>query len=328
MASGCVRPDCTVADTGACLLNNDPSSCPHRLAAEDTEPRAISAIDLPKKAMFPGSRACTLGDARGLMGERYVHLVGILGEPNAGKTGCLVSLYLSVAQRCLDGFSFADSRTLMGFEEISQGARQWNDGRIPEQFTDHTVLPDNRTAGFLHIKLAQVGQGTSVDLLCSDLPGEWTTELIDRNRVDRLQFLKRADVIWLVVDGTETVAPDKRQVCLQRTTMAIGRLGQFLVSGRRLIVVVTRRDETAPDDRVVQQICDEGRRRGFETESVAVASFSKDEGQVPAGTGIARLIELTTEFERGCSVVWQPDTGGASFESPRIGLVRRGTHEG
>ena len=60
------------------------------------------------------------------MGERYVHLVGILGEPNAGKTGCLVSLYLSVTQRCLDGISFADSSTLMGFEEISQGARRWN----------------------------------------------------------------------------------------------------------------------------------------------------------------------------------------------------------
>ena len=328
MASGCVRADCTVADTGMCLLNNDPSSCPHRFAAQDTQAQATSAIDLPSKATFPGSRACTLSDARGLMGERYVHFVGILGEPNAGKTGCLVSLYLSVAQRCLDGFSFADSHTLMGFEEISQGARRWNDGQIPEQFTDHTVLPDNRTAGFLHIRLARMRQGNSVDLLCSDLPGEWTTELIDRNRVDRLQFLKRADVIWLVVDGTETVAPDKRQVCLQRTKMAIGRLGNFLVPGRRLILVVTRRDETAPDDRMVQEICAEGCRCGFETESVAVASFSKDGGEVPAATGIGRLIELTTAFDRDPAAVWQRDGGGVLFESPRIGLVIRGTHEG
>ena len=324
MASGCVRQDCTVADTGTCLLSNDPSSCPHRLAAEEADAQAVSWLDLPGKAMFPGSRACTLSDARGLMGERYVHLVGILGEPNAGKTGCLVSLYLSVAQTRLDGFAFADSRTLMGFEEISQGARRWNDGRIPEQFTDHTVLPDNRTAGFLHLRLTRIQQGNSVDLLCSDLPGEWTSELIDQNRVDRLQFLDRADVVWLVVDGTETAAPDKRQVCLQRTTMAIGRLGDFLASGRRLILVVTRRDEMAPDDHVVQEICAEGRRCGFETESVAVASFSKDDGEVPAGTGIARLIELTTAFDRDPAVVWQRDAGGASFESPRIGLVRRG----
>ena len=324
MASGCVKQDCTVADTGTCLLSNDPSSCPHRLAAEDADAQAISAIDLPAKATFPSSRACTLSDAREVMGERYVHLVGILGEPNAGKTGCLVSLYLSVAQTRLDGFAFADSRTLMGFEEISQGARRWNDGRIPEQFTDHTVLPDNRTAGFLHLRLARMQQGNSVDLLCSDLPGEWTTEFIDQNRIDRLQFLNRADVVWLVVDGTETVAPDKRQVCLQRTTMAIGRLGDFLASGRRLILVVTRRDEMAPDDGVVQEICAEGRRCGFETESVVIASFSKDDGEVPAGTGIARLVELTTAFDRDPAVVWQRDAGGASFESPRIGLVRRG----
>ena len=324
MASGCVKQDCTVADTGTCLLSNDPSSCPHRLAAEDADVQAISAIDLPAKATFPSSRACTLSDAREVMGERYVHLVGILGEPNAGKTGCLVSLYLSVAKTRLDGFAFADSRTLMGFEEISQGARRWNDGRIPEQFTDHTVLPNNRTAGFLHLRLARMQQGNSVDLLCSDLPGEWTTELIDQNRIDRLQFLNRADVVWLVVDGTETVAPDKRQVCLQRTTMAIGRLGDFLASGRRLILVVTRRDEMAPDDGVVQEICAEGRRCGFETESVVIASFSKDDGEVPAGTGIARLVELTTAFDRDPAVVWQRDAGGASFESPRIGLVRRG----
>ena len=326
MALGCARQDCTVADTGVCLLNNEPSSCPDRLAAEGAE--ATAAGDRPSKVVLPGSRACTLSAAKGLMAKRYVHLVGILGEPNAGKTGCLVSLYLSVGQRCLDGFSFADSRTLMGFEEISQGARRWNEGQIPEQFTDHTVLPDNRTAGFLHIRLARMQEGDSVDLLCSDLPGEWTTELIDRNRVDRLEFLKRADVVWLVVDGTETVAPDKRQVCVHRTTMAIRRLGSLLPRGRRLVLVVTRRDEEAPDESVVSTICAEGKRCGFETESVAVASFSKDGGEVPAGTGIPRLIALSTTFERRGGLTWQQNGEGALFENPQIGLVRKGTHEG
>ena len=42
---------------------------------------------------------------------------------------------------------------------------------------------------------------------------------------------------------------------------------------------------------MVQEICDEGRRRGFETECVSVASFAQDDGKVPAGTGIAKLIE-------------------------------------
>ena len=106
--------------------------------------------------------------------------------------------------------------------------------------------------------------------------------------------------------------------------MAIDRLGDFLASGRRLILVVTRRDETAPDDHVVQEICAEGRQRGFETESVPVASFSQGGGEVPAGTGIERLIELTTAFDRDPAAVWQRGVGRDSFKGPRIGLVRRG----
>ena len=321
MALDCAQSDCTVAETGRCLLEKDPSTCPERVAAAEAE--AAAAAVQPRKVAFPGSRACTLSAARALMAERYVHLVGILGEPNAGKTGCLVSLYLSVGQRHLDGFSFADSRTLMGFEEISQGARRWNKGQIPEQLTDHTELPDDRTAGFLHIKLAGVDRGSGVDLLCSDLPGEWTTTLIDQNRVDRMAFLRRADVIWLVVDGTELSAPEKRQVCIRRTKLAINRLGDFLGGGPRLILVVTRRDRQPPDEKVVEEICGEGKRRGFETEAVAVASFS-DSGEVAAGTGISTLIERTIAFGGGAGAVWQRDGGGASFEIPRIGLERKG----
>ena len=324
MASGCARPECMVAETGTCLLNNEPSSCPDRLGTEEAQSATAAAPS--SKVAFPGSRACTLTAARGLMAERYVHLVGILGEPNAGKTGCLVSLYLSVGQGCLHGFSFVDSRTLMGFEEISQGARQWNEGQIPEQFTDHTVLTDDRSASFLHVRLARDQGRKRVDLLCSDLPGEWTTALIEQNRVDRLEFLKRADVIWLVVDGTELVAPEKRQLCVQRTKLVIERLSDFVDRGRRLILVVTRRDRQTPDERVVHDICTEGTQRGFETKWVAVASFS-DDGEVDAGTGIQALIENTTTFSRDGEGVWQRDGGDTSFESPKIGLVRRRTHE-
>ena len=325
MASGCAQAECTVAETGSCLLNNEPSSCPERLSTDEAQSATAPATS--RKVAFPGSRACTLTEARGLMAERYVHLVGILGEPDAGKTGCLVSLYLSVGKGCLGHFSFVDSRTLMGFEDISQGARRWNEGQIPEQFTDHTLRPDNRSAGFLHLQLARPEQGKWVDLLCSDLPGEWTTALVDENRVDRLEFLKRADVIWLVVDGTELVAPERRQLCVQRTKLAVERLSNFLGRGRRLILVVTRRDLQVPDASVVQDICAAATQHGFKTKSVAIASFS-DDGEVAAGTGIDSLIEDTTAIGGDGEDVWQPGSGSASFESPRIGLVRRRTHEG
>lgn len=329
MAAGCAREDCTVADTGICLLNNDPSDCPDRFSPGDGEAEATPQGRTAIQAELPSSRACTLADAKVLMTERYVHLVAILGEPDAGKTACLVSFYLSVARTRLEGFSFADSRTLMGFEEISQGARQWNDGRLPEQFTDHTVLQDERTAGFLHMRLNRSDCARPVDLLLSDLPGEWTTDLIGQNRTDRLQFVDRADAIWLVIDGTETVEPEKRQVCLQQSKLVIGRLRALVGPGRRLILVVTRRDVTEANGGVIDAICDEGRQCGFEVEAVAVASFAQDGAEVPAGTGISRLIELTIEFAPDPAAVWdEQDTGDASLELSHSGLHTVGGHDG
>ena len=319
MTSGCAQPNCTVAETGTCLLNNELSTCPQRIAAQEAE--ATSGAET-EGAHFPTSRAYTLDDAKALMAERYVHVVGVLGESDAGKTGCLVSLYLAVAQRQLDGFGFADSRTLMGFEEVSQGARRWNEGRMPEQLTDHTVLDDERTAGFLHMRLRRSDGSGVLDLLCSDLPGEWTRDLIEANRVDRLAFLRRADVIWLVVDGRETVDPERRQVCFNRVSTLIGRLADFLDDPGRLILVVTRRDLTAPDSTMVDRMCAAGTRCGFETECVEVASFADEGAEVKAGVGIARLIELTTVPATGARMVWERTGEPAGFKLPKVGLLR------
>ena len=210
-----------MAETGACLLNNDPASCPERVAVDAGPDR-----DRPEKEYFPGSRACTLRDARSLMGREYVRVVGVLGEPDAGKTACLVSLYLLLAGDRLDGFGFADSTTLRGFEEISRGARRWNSARPPEELTLHTELSADRSASFLHLRLARSGAvAEALDLLISDLPGEWTTELISKQRVGRLGFLKRADVIWLVVDGERLRRLETRQRSRRGIRLLAGRFG-------------------------------------------------------------------------------------------------------
>ena len=240
MVFECGRPNCTVAETGECLLNNDPSSCPERIAVEE-------ALDVyaPERQQFPPSWACTLREARLLMAQRYVQMVGILGEPNAGKTACLVSLYLLLGRKKLEGFRFADSTTLRGFEEISRGARRWNDTHPPEQLTNHTELTDNRSAAFLHLRIAPTNAATEAfDLLMSDLPGEWTTELMTKERVDRLQFLKRADVIWAVVDGDRVGKSETRHLSRHRSELLVARLGRFLGDEKPpLIFVVTRRDQ-------------------------------------------------------------------------------------
>jgi hypothetical protein len=109
-------------------------------------------------------------------------LAGILGSPKAGKTALLVSLYLLAANGKLEGYKIADSETMRGIDDISRGARRWNQGQVPEEMTIHTELADERTPGFLHLRLRRLNDGKMLDLLLPDLPGEWSDSLIDHKR--------------------------------------------------------------------------------------------------------------------------------------------------
>jgi hypothetical protein len=207
MPAGCRQESCTVAETSACLLNHDPATCPNRITDVDSAAGVDAAALVPpliepkRNPQFPLSQTLNPTQARAMMGGRYCHLIGILGDPDAGKTAALVSLYLLLGRDRLSGFRFADSKTIMAFNDISQGALEWNEGKLPDQLTAHTEPAEDRSAGFLHLRLRQVDQHDPVDLLLPDLPGEWSTAMVDTSRVDRLEFLQRADVIWLMMDG-------------------------------------------------------------------------------------------------------------------------------
>lgn len=322
MSGQCGQQDCTVAETDICLLNNDPSTCPERLYEDDVE-GAGAAVDEPSTAQMPLSRTYGLAEARQLITTRYVHLVGILGEPNAGKTACLVSLYLLMARDKLQDFNFRDSRTLMAFEEISRGARLWNEGQLPEQLTVHTELADDRTAGFLHIRGKSAPLGAVVDLLLPDLPGEWTSALIEKHRVDRLEFLRRADAVWLMVNGAELTAPETRQVTLHRSRLLIQRLASFLEAPPPVILVVTRRDECVGDETSIAELCAEGQDHGLNMKVIQIASVSAND-EVEPGHGIPDLIRSTIRRPESEVTLW-PNLHGkttkTTFTPPRIRVV-------
>ena len=323
----CRQPDCTVAQTGSCLLGNDPSSCDQRVALEERLEASPA-----ESVFFPPSRACTLATARPLMGSRYVKVVGVLGEPNAGKTACLVSLYLLLAAGKMDHFRYADSITLRAFEVISRGAR-WNAGHPPEQFTQHTELQDDRWAAFLHLRLAGAQGSSAFDLLMSDLPGEWTSELIEKARADRLEFLKRADVIWLVVDGQKLSCPRTRQGTLRNSVLLAQRLGKFLGEDKPpVIYVVTRRDKVDVADGSLEGLRAIASDAGFEGDVVQIASFvTQGSGLVEPGYGVDDLVLRTTRVNSAGSegfLEGLEDLGEDSFAPPRIGLTRRQTSDG
>ena len=296
----CNNNECTVGETGICVLNNAPDDCPHRTPDREADSIEESST-VPEVSVLPSSResrrfasSSTLGldDVRVLMRNEYCHVVGLLGEPDSGKTACLVSLYLLLSRNALDGFTYADSRSLMALDELSRGARRWEAG-MPEQMIAHTVRSDGRAVGFLHFRLVRRSDRARVNVLIPDLPGEWTTSLVDGNRTDRLDFLKSADSIWLMIDGRRLANDSQRLHAIHRTNLLIDRLVAFLNPAiPALRLVVTRRDLATPTADTLERILDRRARYNLDIAVDHTASFSED-ANTTAGAGLADLVAGT-----------------------------------
>lgn len=329
MSTACRFDGCTVAETGRCALEKDPETCPNRvtgvaktpsseasgeLAAGDLGAPVLEApVEIPS---FPPSTTLGLEAVDELMARRYVTIVGILGEPESGKTAALASLYLLVSNAQLEGWSFADSRSLMAFEEIARGARRWNEGNPPSQMTVHTEMADERRPGFLHLRLRRDTDGRCVDLALPDIPGEWTKALVRTSRSDRLQFLISADVIWLVVDGNTLTDRVQRQGVITRLGQLAGRLHALLDGAvPRLQMVLTHHDEGEVAATTIERIHSEMAKQKVTVEIVPIASFSDDAGFKP-GFGLSALINATVGGLIPPPSFWpstQPNPGGRNF---------------
>lgn len=316
MALGCTKDNCTVADTGICIAENPPETCPFRMEASASS--ASTAMPEPplsgptQNSTLPHSRSLTPAQASQLMAARYQTLVGILGDPAAGKTGALVSLFLLISRAKLQSYSFADSRTLSAFNEISQGALDWDENNPPEQFTQHTEMADPRTPGFLHLRLRR-GADEKFDFLLPDLPGEWSQSFIDEDNNDRLQFLKRADVIWLMMDGSQLREPSTRHYVVHRTQLLIGRLQALIGELPPLVLVLSRRDGGEVPASVLAPLIDEATKEGLSVSVVQIASFGDEDADVKPGFGIDALIETCRRDMPERSPTW-PDSRGQSDE--------------
>lgn len=308
MSKACQYEGCTVGETGRCALENDPETCANRTAVrgegDDATPSpdgSESGIGAPvlttpeELPSFPPSSTLKPEVIEAMMAGRYVTVVGILGDPEAGKTACLASLYLLLSHALLGRWSFADSQSLMAFEEISRGARRWNEGQTPDEMTVHTEMADERQPGFLHLRLRRAEDGKCFDLALPDLPGEWTKTLIRSSRTDRLEFVRSADVVWLVADGRILSDRELRQGAITRLGQLAGRL-RSLMNGQspKLLLVVTHRDLVEVSDAVLTRIQAEFGKHGLEAEIIPIAPFS-DNAKIAPGFGLSNLISSTLE---------------------------------
>lgn len=289
----CPQENCTVGTTGQCLLNHEPpSGCPHYLVmAEELE--SVIDEDLlsepDQKPSFQSSNTLTEDSLSQMMGSRYCTMIGIIGPPDSGKTAALVSLYLLLSHGRLNGLEYADSKSLMALDEISRGARRWTGGAPPQQMTARTELSGDRAAGFLHLRVRTSDHAAPIDFLLPDLPGEWSTAMVEESHHERLSFLQRADTIWLMVDGSRLSQLPTRQVTIHRTKLYLQRLKQFFPELPHVILVLTRADTGTMSENSLVAIKEEAAALGINLSVQAISSFSTNPN-VPAGTGILELI--------------------------------------
>lgn len=340
MSGSCRHEGCTFDETGICTLSNPSSTCSNRLPpVENTEAQPIGTQDYSNLSeqfgapvlveptqshSFGSKQSLGLDDINTLMSTRYVNIIGILGDPESGKTACLASLYLLLSHANLEGWSFADSRSLTAFEEIARGARDWNNGQVPEQMTVHTELSDDRNPGFLHLRLNRLSDGRKIDFALPDIPGEWTQTLISRSQYDRLDFMRSAEVIWIVLDGRSLAEREKRNGVIARVGQLAGRLNTMLNARMpRLLIVVTHRDSYTVDNNVSRRLQSELNRHGAHAEIVGIAPFSDQSEKVPAGFGIAELINITVGCPPEQPIFWKsspPNTDSREYLNYRRSL--------
>lgn len=304
----CDHPGCQVLASGSCLLSHpDPNACPHfgDVAATAKADEVVGAPSgqaelspLPGSAARLFSAGLELGveDAAAIMRARYSHLVGILGSSEAGKTCFLLSLYLMASRGSLPkSHLFAGSRTLPGFEARARLLRMWRGGPLPEKLADHTRLADPRQPGFLHLALRETaGAKRLCNVLLTDLPGEWTANLVNRAATSsRFRFLRRADGIVLVVDGP-MLNSATRHAELQRSRHLLDRLVHSVGVDvtTPLVLLVSKYDRLQMQrPAAIDDLEGHAKSLGFRPDVVLCAAFSTVPKTVENGLGVFETIE-------------------------------------
>jgi Double-GTPase 2 len=313
----CGKLDCTVATTGRCLISHpDPLDCPHFRSGSDVVELSVEApeVEATESTGDDDVPIITVGrtfhqgielgadDAIEIMRARYAHLIGVLGSTDAGKTCLLSSLYLMASGGTLPaGYQFAGSFTLQAFEDRARGLREWEKGALPSQLVDHTVLAHPRQPSLLHLAIQEkAANRRRVDLLLTDLPGEWTDNLVLRAaNAPSFEFLRRADGIIIVVDGKLLVS-DRQFVEVQRIRQFIERLSTDVGIGRDVpfVLVISKSDEIAmqmPEGAI--ELKEYLESLGYRATAVSVAAFSRFPNEVKSGTGVFEAIETVINSE-------------------------------
>jgi len=301
----CTKENCTIAATGKCLELHNPSECPNATTAATpaTIVEKMAPTREPSVRKFPPATELGMKDAIAITRGRYAHLIAVLGATDAGKTCMLNALYLLACHAGLTPrFRFAGSLTLAGFEERTRRLRKWNKGQLPDQMTEHTIHADPRNPGLLHLALSDDhNAGQRVELLLTDLPGEWTTGLIKQAQTaSRFKFLQRADGLVIAADGPRLLDPNQKHVELLNLEQLVNRLADTVNLDRAtpIYFAVCKADASGLEiPSGLNEVVEHARSKGFDAQAVTICSFSRKPNKVANGHGIQSLVEAIIDYK-------------------------------
>lgn len=329
--ASCLNPDCTVVETGHCLLGHEnyTSECPHyRLQPEqemidaevpvslptDEETAAIKRDQTQSRRFWSGSEL-GLKAVFSIMRARYAYLIGLVGPTGVGKTCFLNSLYLkaSSSSEPLEQYRFAGSLSLPGFEERVKFARTWREGQIPETLSMRTLLQDSRQPGFMHLRLAEIDSGeASYEMLLTDLPGEWFEKMISNvNNAERLMFLQRADGILFFADAERLLNTDTRHQEVHQAKLLLERLAKTVQLPREIpfTIVISKVDvinsEFSDTTSIfgTDELINSAQAQGFTPELIYTASFSRCPDLIPSSFGVESAMSSILRYRSAVPTV-------------------------
>ena len=322
----CNKVDCTVSSTGVCLELFSPlEECPNIHKSEnnlelnnintqdpylEANPEAQVTVKSKEAIKFDGTRQFYSGlelgieDAIELMRRQYVYCIGILGQTDVGKTAYLSALYLMAVKGLLKPqYIFAGSTSLQGFEDRARGLRRWENGSLSEKFMDHTQLQEPRNPSFMHLKLKKLDESSKlIDLLLTDLPGEWTEDLINRaSTAERFAFLKRADGFIYVIDGKLIEGTATRHIQVHKAKTLFSRLkNTFLLDIETpIILLISKCDETEKIPKnSLNEIIEKIEELGFKAHIIESACVSRNVERMKSGTGVKETLDYLIKERR------------------------------
>lgn len=185
--------------------------------------------------------------------SRPVRSIALVGAHRSGKTTLVSELYNAFCKGPFQGFKFAGSRTLEGFER-----RLW-EARLQSRRTAADTPRTSINAGlvYLHLSLLRPDR-TQIDLAWGDRAGEAFKAIQSAQTIDDIPSeIASSSHITLLLDGARLADIGERQNAIQETYQTLWKLTALgAVDHSQRIGIVTTKVDLLHDPAVRQQADD------------------------------------------------------------------------